>query len=304
MTLSGRIGIDLGGSKIAAIGLSAGGVFSDVLQVATPRDDYAGTIKAIAELIQKLEIQFGGRARIGVGMPGSLTAKAGLVQNANSTWLNGKPFHADLSAAINRPVRFANDANCFALSEAVDGAGAGANSLFGIIIGTGCGGGLIFDGQIIEGAQRVGGEWGHNPLPWAEPDELPGPECWCGRVGCMEAWVSGPALTADHMRNGGDELSATQISALARSGDQAAQDNLNQHASRLARGIAMVVNIFDPERIVLGGGLSNLDHLYIELPDLIAPHIFADEKLIDIRPPKHGALSGVRGAARLWGSEV
>ena len=304
MTFSRRIGIDLGGSKIAAIGLSAGERFSDVLQVATPRDDYAGTIQAIAELIQKLEFELGGRARIGVGMPGSLTAKAGLVQNANSTWLNGKPFHTDLSAAINRPVRFANDANCFALSEAVDGAGAGANSLFGIIIGTGCGGGLIYGGQIIEGAQRIGGEWGHNPLPWAGPDELPGPECWCGRTGCMEAWVSGPALTADHMRCGGNELSATQISTLARSGDQAAKDSLNRHASRLARGIAMVVNIFDPERIVLGGGLSNLRHLYIELPDLIAPHIFADEKLIDIRPPQHGALSGVRGAARLWDSEV
>ena len=310
---SRRIGIDLGGTKIAGVGLAAEGRFTEIKRSLTPRDDYHGTLKAIIELITAIEVELGGEAQIGVGMPGSIAAKSGRVQNANSTWLNGKPFAIDLAQAMPRKLRFANDANCFALSEAVDGAGEGAQSVFGIIIGTGCGGGLVLDGQIIEGPHRIGGEWGHNPLPWAAPDEVPGPQCWCGRMGCMETWVSGPGLEADHVRHGGADLSDTQLSVtqlsvaeiaeLASAGDATARATLERHADRLARGIVMVINIFDPDRIVLGGGLSNLGHLYTDLPPLITPHIFADEKSVDIRPPKHGAMSGVRGAARLWNVE-
>ena len=295
-----RIGIDLGGTKIAAIGLIGDHQLTDIQQVNTPQNDYHDSINIIKSLVELLEDELGEEARIGLGMPGSLTRAGGLVQNANSTWLNGKPFARDLEAALGRDVRFANDANCFALSESRDGAGKGASSLFGIILGTGCGGGLVLDGRIIEGPNRIGGEWGHNPLPWAQPGETPGPRCWCGRNGCMEAWVSGPGMTADHERHTGEALTAEEIAALAAAGDNAAIATLNRHASRLARGIAMVVNIFDPEQIVLGGGLSNMSHLYQDLPRLITPHIFADEKTVDIRPPKHGAMSGVRGAARLW----
>jgi len=298
-----RIGIDLGGTKIAAVGLTSDRQFTDIQQVDTPQNGYAETINIIKFLIERLELELRGEAKIGVGMPGSLTRQSGLVQNANSTWLNGKPFAEDLKSAIPRDYRFANDANCFALSEAHDGAGKGARSLFGIILGTGCGGGLVLNGEIIEGPNRIGGEWGHNPLPWAMPDEIPGPTCWCGRMGCMETWVSGPALAVDHVRHGGEDINAREIVERAHSGDaegMRARASLERHADRLARGIAMVINIFDPERIVLGGGLSNMNHLYKDLPRLITPHIFADEQSIDIRPPKHGAMSGVRGAARLW----
>jgi len=295
-----RIGIDLGGTKIAAIGLIGDDQFTDIQQVHTPQNDYQGTINIIKTLIGALEVEMGEVARVGLGMPGSLTRGGGLVQNANSTWLNGKPFCRDLKAASGRDIRFANDANCFALSESLDGAGEGARSLFAVILGTGCGGGLVLDGKIIEGPNRIGGEWGHNPLPWAQPEETPGPKCWCGRDSCMEAWVSGPGMAADHERHTGEAITAEEIAARATEGDNAANETLDRHASRLARGIAMVINIFDPERIVLGGGLSNLSRLYSNLPQLIMPHIFADEKSVDIRPPKHGPASGVRGAARLW----
>jgi fructokinase len=300
-----RIGIDLGGTKIEGVVLGADGARLAGERRPAPRGDYIATLAAIRDLVEALEQAAGAGApgRIGVAMPGSLSPVTGRMQNANSTWLNGQPFDRDLAAALGRPVRLANDANCFALSEAVDGAGAGAASVFGVILGTGCGGGLVFGERLIDGPRGIGGEWGHNPLPWAGPDEHPGPRCWCGRHGCMEAWVSGPALTADHARVAGETRTAEAIAAAAAAGDAGAQASLARHASRLARGLAHVVNILDPAVIVLGGGLSNLAHLYGALPELMKPHVFADAAVGEIRPPKWGDASGVRGAAWLWGAD-
>ena len=297
-----RIGIDLGGSKIEGVALDASGQPVARVRLPSPRDGYRATIRAIRDVVVQLEADAGAsnRTPVGIGMPGSLSPHTGLVQNANSTWLNGQPLGIDLSLALDRPIRFANDANCFALSEAADGAGEGAGSMFGVILGTGCGGGLVFGGRLLDGPRGIGGEWGHNPLPWASAEEHPGPRCWCGRQGCMEAWVSGPALAADHTQATGVALDAETIAAQARDGNTAARATLDRHASRLARGLAHVVNIVDPEVIVLGGGLSNLSHLYEMLPLLMAPHIFSDVTDVDIRPPKWGDASGVRGAARLW----
>ena len=295
-----RIGIDLGGTKIAGIALGPSGAVLAEQRVPTPRGDYAATLDAIRGLVAILELRAGGMGSVGVGMPGSISLKSGLAQNANSTWLNGKPFEQDLARILGQPVRTANDANCFTLSEAVDGAGQGAKSVFGVILGTGCGGGLVHDGHLISGARGIGGEWGHNPLPWPSLEECPGPRCWCGRFGCIETWVAGPALAADHARMTGVALNAPAIVAAAETGDTAAQATLDRHADRLARGLAMVINIFDPEIIVLGGGLSELKHLYQKVPPLMAPHVFCDSPEIVIRPPKHGATSGVRGAAWLW----
>jgi fructokinase len=295
-----RIGIDLGGSKIAGILLDSGGVTRAEHRRAAPRGDYTATIESIADVIADLERQAGGCGTVGIGMPGCISPATGLVQNSNSTWLIGKPLNRDLEARIGRPVRTANDANCFALSEATDGAGEGALSVFGVIIGTGCGGGLVHRRLLIDGPRGIGGEWGHNPLPWPKADELPGPRCYCGRLGCMEAWVAGPALSADHLRATGETATAEGIAERAGAGDTAASATLERHASRLARGLAMVINIFDPEVIVLGGGLSKLEHLYTMLPPLTAPHIFADHVNLVIRPPRWGDASGVRGAAWLW----
>ena len=302
-----RIGIDLGGTKIEGVVLEAGGVERARRRIVSPQGDYLATIAAIGGLVTALETDAGQRlagTRVGIGMPGSISPSTGLVQNANSTWLNGRPFAADVRAALVRPVRLANDANCFAVSEATDGAGAGARSVLGVILGTGCGGGIVVDGSIVDGPRGIGGEWGHTPLPWAGPDEHPGPACWCGRRGCMETWVSGPALARDHaVVNEIAEAAAPtaeQIASAAADGEQAAAASLARHASRLARGLAMVVNILDPEVIVLGGGLSRLGHLYEVLPSLMAPHIFADSAAIPVRAPRWGDASGVRGAAWLW----
>lgn len=295
-----RIGIDLGGTKIAGIALAPDGVVLAERRIVSPHGDYHGTIASLSGLVDALQAQCGVAGSVGIGMPGSISAATGTVQNANSTWLNGRRFRHDLEAALGRPVRLANDANCFALSEATDGAGQGMASVFGVIIGTGCGGGLVFDGRLIDGPRGIGGEWGHNPLPWAESGEHPGPRCWCGRFGCMETWVSGSGLAADHARVTGETSTAHDIARRAATGDQVAQATIYRHASRLARGLAHVVNVFDPHVIVLGGGLSNLDSLYRNLPTLMAPHIFADHCAVDIRPPVWGDASGVRGAARLW----
>jgi fructokinase len=295
-----RVGIDLGGTKIAGILLDADGETRAEKRIPAPRGDYEHTVRALRDLAADLAGSATSRPSIGIGMPGSVSPKTGLVQNANSVWLNGRRFARDLEDALGVPVRLANDANCFALSEAVDGAGDGARSVFGVILGTGCGGGLVFDGTIIDGPRGIGGEWGHNPLPWAEADEHPGPACWCGRRGCMETWVSGTGLEADHARTTGETLSAADIASQAHAGDAAAAATLDRHARRLARGLAHVVNMFDPEVIVLGGGLSNLPHLYGVLPDLMLPHIFSDAPGITIRPPRWGDASGVRGAAWLW----
>lgn len=296
-----RIGVDLGGSKIAAIALDADGTTVGSRRTATPKGDYVATIETIAEIIDSLERQAGRSGSIGIGIPGSLSPATGRVRNANSTWLNDRAFDRDLAIQLERRIRVANDANCFALSESVDGAGAGARTVFGVILGTGCGGGLVIGGKLTDGPLGIAGEWGHNPLPWPEEDEYPGPRCWCGRRGCMETWVSGPGLAADHERQTGERLSVEEIVARAARGDGEAQARLDAHCSRLARGLAAVVNILDPEVIVLGGGLSALSHLYEELPKQIARHVFADHAKISVRPPHFGDASGVTGAAWLWG---
>jgi fructokinase len=296
-----RLGIDLGGTKIAGVALGRDGVVLAQHRVPAPRFDYIATLQAIGETIAALEHGAGGRGTIGIGMPGSISPASGLVQNANSTWLNGQPFAGDLETHLGRAVRLANDANCFALSEAIDGAGTGAESVLGVILGTGCGGGLVYRGELVDGPHRIGGEWGHNPLPWATGDERPGPLCWCGRHGCMETWVSGPGLEADHARTCGQELAAEQIARRAEAGDPHARASLDRHASRLARGLAHVVNIFDPHVIVLGGGLSKLSHLYQALPGHMARYVFADRARVTVTPPRWGDASGVRGAAWLWG---
>jgi fructokinase len=298
-----RIGIDLGGSKIAGIAIGAAGRVLAEHRMPAPRSDYGATLGAIEEAIGLLERRAAvavGSCSIGIGMPGSIAPGSGLVQNANSTWLNGRPFGRDLEVRLGRPVRLANDANCFALSEAVDGAAQGARSVFGVILGTGCGGGLVYAGAVIDGPRGIGGEWGHNPLPWARPEEHPGPRCWCGRDGCMETWVSGPGLEADYARCTGIQLTTVEIAARAAAADGDAQAAFDRHASRLARGLAHVVNVFDPEVIVLGGGLSELGHLYAALPGLMRPYIFAECGEVALKPPRWGNAGGVRGAAWLW----
>jgi fructokinase len=295
-----RLGIDLGGTKIAGVVLSASGDVLADLRRPAPRNDYEASIGAIAEAVAELELQAQGTATVGIGMPGSISPASGRVQNANSTWLNGRRFGDDLAARLGRPVRLANDANCFTLSEAVDGAGAGAPSVFGVIMGTGCGGGLVHHGRLIDGPRAIGGEWGHNPLPWAQADEVPGRPCFCGHSGCLETWIAGPAMTADHLAYTGQQLTAFEIRDRARAGDAGAQATLARHASRVARGLAHVVNIFDPHVIVLGGGLSQIASLYVEVPPLMAPFILAEDTRVDLRPPRWGDASGVRGAAWLW----
>ena len=300
-----RLGIDLGGTKIEGVVLDRRGQVLARQRVATPhRSDpveaYRAMLTAIADLVAHLEASAGSTASLGIGMPGSLSPATGLVQNANATWLNGRPLAKDLMVQLARPVRFANDANCFAISEAADGAGAGARSVLGVIVGPGCGGGVVIDGRGLDGPRGIGGEWGHNPLPWSTPDEHPGPLCWCGRRGCMETWVSGPGLAADFARATGQAATPEAMTAMAAAGDSQALAALDRHASRLARGLAHVVNLIDPEIIVLGGGLSAMPHLYDELPRRMAPHIFADTPTVDIRPPRWGDASGVRGAAWLW----
>ena len=295
-----RIGVDLGGSKIEGILMGPGATELARYRVATPRNDYSATIAAIVDLTARLMQGIPVGARIGIAVPGSISPLTGLMQNANSTWLNGRPFDRDLAVALATPVRLANDANCFALSEAIDGAGENARIVFGVILGTGCGGGLVVNGRLLDGPRSIGGEWGHNPLPWATSDEYPGPHCWCGRNGCLETWVSGPGMAADHARLTGETLTAVEIVERARYGNDAAMATLSRHADRLARGLAHVVNITDPDVLVLGGGLSQLPHLYEQLPQLMGPHIFADRASIVIKAPRWGDASGSRGAARLW----
>ncbi len=295
-----RIGVDLGGTKIAVSAFGQHRILVREKRAATPRGDYDGTIETIAALVEEIESDLKTTATVGVGIPGSISPATRTVQNANSTWLNGRQLDRDLAQRLGRKVRLANDANCFALSEAIDGAAAGAHSVFGVIIGTGCGGGLVIGGGLVNGPRNTGGEWGHNPLPWMEDFEFPGPQCWCGRKGCLEVWVSGPGLASDHQRNTGETLSPEEIQFRAQGGDAEARRSLDRHASRLARGLSAVINLFDPEVIVLGGGLSNLPGLYVSLPELMAPFIFSDNRAVDIRPPKFGDASGVRGAAWLW----
>jgi len=294
-----RIGVDLGGTKIEAIALQEG---RELLRrrVATPRDDYEATLVAIQELVTGIERELQSSASVGIGMPGALSRKTGLVKNANSTWLNGRPLDADLSALLKRPLRFANDANCFALSEASDGAAAGAACVFGVILGTGVGGGVVAHGRVLTGANAVAGEWGHNAVPWPEDGEWPGPACYCGRSGCIETFLSGPGLAADHVRRGGATLAASEIAARAAQGDAACEATLQRYESRMARALAGVINVLDPDVIVLGGGLSRLERLYANVPRLWTRHVFSDRVDTRLVPPLHGDSSGVRGAAWLW----
>lgn len=291
-----RIGVDFGGTKIEAAALDQTGEIVARLRAPNP-GAYELALETVAELVAAVEAQTGARAPcIGVGMPGSISPASGLIRNANSTWLNGRAFGEDLSQALGRPVRLANDANCLALSEAADGAGAGAHVVFAAILGTGCGGGVVVDGRLVEGANGVAGEWGHSPLPWPASHEYPGPACWCGRRGCLETWISGPALARDH----GGGLTATQIATRAAQGDVGSAAAIDRYIDRLGRALAVVVDLIDPDVIVLGGGVSNIDALYDRLPAAIAPYVFADAVEVTVRKARHGDSSGVRGAAWLW----
>ncbi|HXT78667.1 MAG TPA: ROK family protein [Acetobacteraceae bacterium] len=292
-----RIGIDLGGTKIEIAVLEQDG--TEVLRhrVPTPRG-YQASLDAIAGLVRDAESELGATATVGIGIPGVISPATGLVKNANSIALNGHRFDEDISQALDREVRVENDANCFALSEAVDGAGAGCRMVFGIILGTGCGGGIVADGKVHRGPHRIAGEWGHNPLPWPTLEEIPGKHCWCGQWGCLETFVAGPALARDC--DGPDAHDASGIPGRAAAGERKAQEALARHVDRLARGMAQMINLLDPDVIVLGGGLSNMDHLYEELPRLLPRHIFNDATTTKVVRNRHGDSSGVRGAAWLW----
>ncbi|HZT76890.1 MAG TPA: ROK family protein [Vicinamibacterales bacterium] len=291
-----RIGVDLGGTKIEAIALLDDGRELVRRRVETPRGDYDATLAAIGDLVRGIERDLNARGTVGVGIPGTLSPATGLVKNANSTWLIGRPLADDLPRLLERPVRFANDANCFALSEATDGAAAGAAVVFGAILGTGVGGGLVVDGRIVVGANAIAGEWGHNPLPAPRDDERPGPACYCGRRGCIETFLSGPALAADY----DGATPASEIARRAAAHDTRADAALTRYEERLARALAGVINIVDPEVIVLGGGLSNIERLYTAVPALWSPYVFSDRVATRLVPPMHGDSSGVRGAAWLW----
>ncbi|HXP97359.1 MAG TPA: ROK family protein [Telmatospirillum sp.] len=288
-----RIGIDLGGTKIEALVIDAHGQESLRRRVPTPSGDYLGTIRAIRDLVEGMEAQLEASASVGIGMPGTISPATGLVKNANSTWLIGKPLDRDLATALSRPIRLANDADCFALSEASDGAAKGAPVVFGVILGTGVGGGIVVNGRLLSGPNAITGEWGHNPLPWPTNDERPGPTCYCGRKGCIETFLSGPGLARDDGRG----LSAVE---LLQAGDATALASLARYEQRLARALAHVINILDPHAIVLGGGLSNINQLYETVPRLWTEWVFSDSVCTRLCPPKHGDSSGVRGAAWLW----
>ncbi len=295
-----RLGIDLGGTKIAAIVLAPDGRVVWEQRVATPRHDYDATIARIAAVVAEGEAAAGGPCTVGVGMPGAISPATGLVKNANSTWLNGRPLKVDLERLLAREVRLANDANCLAVSEATDGAAAGADVVFAVILGTGTGGGIVVRGQLLTGAHAIAGEWGHNPLPWPAPDELPGPACYCGRFGCLETWLSGPGLAEDYHRRGGERSTSEQIVAHV-GADPRAAATLRAWTSRLARGFASVINILDPDVIVIGGGLSQVSSLYRDVPAIWSGWVFSDVVTTRLVPAKYGDASGVRGAAWLWG---
>ena len=299
-----RIGIDLGGTKIEAAALGRDGEVLLRRRIATPAGDYAGTIAAVRELVEGLETALGRRGTVGVGMPGALSLATGLVKNANSTCLNGRAFDRDLAAALGRPVRFANDANCFALSEAADGAAAGAAVVFGAILGTGVGGGTVVDGRLLTGANAIAGEWGHSPLPWPGDAERPGPRCYCGRRGCIESFLSGPGLALDHRAATGEALDAATLAERAAAGDPAADASLARYENRLARALATVINLIDPDVIVLGGGLGQIARLYDGVPRRWGTYVFSDEVATRLVPPRHGDSSGVRGAAWLWPADA
>jgi predicted NBD/HSP70 family sugar kinase len=295
-----RIGIDLGGTKTEIIALDASGAVLLRRREPTPAHDYAAMLSLVARLVHDAERELDGAATIGVGTPGSASAATGLLRNSNSVCLNGKPLQQDLERLLGRAVRIANDANCFSLSEARDGAGEGAQVVFGVILGTGVGGGIVIGGRALEGANRIAGEWGHNPLPWPRDDERPGPPCYCGKQGCIETFLSGPGLARDHELHAGTRLTAEAIVEGVARGDAAAASTLARYESRLARALGAVINVLDPDVVVLGGGLSNVDRLYDFVPRLWGDWVFSDVAHTRLARNRHGDSSGVRGAAWLW----
>jgi fructokinase len=298
-----RLGIDLGGTKIEGLALSPAGEELARRRVATPRA-YDATLDAIVSLVRELERDAGASGTVGIGIPGAIVPATGLVKNANSTWLIGRPLGHDLEARLARPVRLMNDANCFALSEATDGAAAGAAVAFGVILGTGVGGGIVIDGKCLAGANLVAGEWGHDPLPWMTPDEYPGPSCYCGKRGCVETFLSGPAFERDHAEHAGEALRGAEIVRAAREGSVQARRTLARYHDRLGRALASVVNVLDPDVIVLGGGMSNIEGLADAARASLARHGFSDTVATRIVRAMHGDSSGVRGAAWLWPADA
>lgn len=294
-----RIGIDLGGTKIEGIALSDAGEILVRQRIATPKG-YAETVAAITGLVQALEAETGARGTVGMGIPGAIVPSTGKVKNANSTWLIGEPLGLDLGRALDRDVRIMNDANCFALSEATDGAAAGAQVVFGVILGTGVGGGIVVRGECLAGANLIAGEWGHNALPWVAADELPGPACYCSRTGCIESWLSGPGFASDHARVTGQRWSAPEIVQAVEAGDAGARASLARYHDRLARALSSVINLLDPDVIVLGGGMSNVPGLAEAVTPLLSRHVFSDTIVTRVVRHLHGDSSGVRGAAWLW----
>jgi len=297
--MSPRLGIDLGGTKIAALVLDGRGSVVWEQRVATPRHDYDATIRTIVELTQAAEQAAGARCTVGIGIPGTSSPSTGLIKNANSTWLIGKPFQRDLEHVLGRDVRLANDANCLAVSEAADGAAAGAGVVFGIILGTGCGAGVVVHGRVLVGPNGIAGEWGHNPLPWPDADELPGPSCYCGQNGCIETFLSGPGLAADYRRRGGREMPAEQVVERAATEPLAAAV-LRSWKRRLAKSLATIINVLDPDVIVAGGGMSRITAIYDDVPKQWGAWVFSDTVDTRLVPAQYGDASGVRGAAWLW----
>lgn len=295
-----RIGIDLGGTKIEALAIDKAGRELVRHRVDTPREDYDATVAAIVELVQRIERETGSTGTVGAGIPGCVSNVTGLIKNSNSTWLNGRPLHHDLSAALEREVRVENDANCLAVSEATDGAAAGKRVVFGVILGTGCGGGVAINGHVHKGPNGVGGEWGHNPLPWALPHELPGPECYCGKRGCLEMWISGTGVARDYKVVTGRERTTREIMVDYEAGDPEASIIVDRFEDRLARGLAHVINMLDPDVLVFGGGLSKAEYLYRNIPKRLPQYVFGGEIATPILQAKYGDSSGVRGAAWLW----
>jgi fructokinase len=296
-----RIGIDLGGTKIEGIALDEKGRELIRHRVATPSGDYQATLNSIVELVNFIQTSIKCSASVGIGTPGSLSPLNNLLRNSNSVCMNGQPVKDDLQKLLGREIRITNDANCFALSEAIDGAAKGENVVFGVIIGTGTGAGIVVNGSVLQGANSIAGEWGHNHLPWPEKDEIPGPECYCGKRGCIETFLSGPGLSRDYHVATGNTLTALEIAERANSGDRQANTCLQRYENRLARGLAHIINILDPNVIVLGGGMSNIKRLYKNVPDLLPQHVFSDVVSTRLVAPVYGDSSGVRGAAWLWG---
>lgn len=297
-----RLGIDLGGTKIEGLVIDDAGAEKARLRVPTPATSYEEDVKAIADLVAELELRVGTRCTVGIAHPGAVSPATGLIKNANSTRLNGRPLKADLEHALDREIRLANDANCFAISEASDGAAAGCGIVFGVILGTGVGGGIVIDRQIVTGAQAIAGEWGHTPLPLPRDDERLGPQCYCGRMGCIETWLSGPRLQDQFAQRTSRQMRATDIADAALQGDAAATAHMEAYCDRLARALSVIVNILDPHAIVLGGGLSKMAVLYKRVPELWKRYVFSEAEFIATRllPPRYGDSSGVRGAAWLW----